>query len=70
MMHLQLHSSRVIKERSKFEWGNDDSQKKIHKSHVTNLANILYYLKLKKPLSHLIPVRHQFFAALYIDSDR
>ena len=86
MMHLQLHSSHVIKKRSNFEWGNDDYidlQKKMHKkalvrmarrlvhdtSYVTNLANIL--LEAQTNLS-LISSRsdRQFFAALYIDSDR
>ena len=55
MMHLQLHSSHVIKKRSNFEWGDDDYIDLQHKkalvrvarrlvhdtSHVTNLANIL-----------------------------
>ena len=55
MMHLQLHSSHVIKKRSNFEWGDDDYIDLQHKkalvrvarrlvhdtSHVTNIANIL-----------------------------
>lgn len=77
MMHLQLHSSHVIKERSKFEWGNDDSQKKIHKmslvpvarrlvhdkSHVTNLANIL--LEAQKNLSLISSRSDISFSLLY-----